>query len=158
MDGAADQRRIEMLHRPSIQEVSVKRIFGVPIVPLVAVLAAGTAVAQPKPQTLTGGVGVEERAQMMQRYDEYNFHLAFAQPDGQYLAGVKVTARDANGSIVLSDFADGPFLFANLPPGTYRVTAALAGDAKTRAIRIGNGAAPIHYFRWDAVADTSTSR
>jgi len=44
-------------------------------------LAAGTAIAQPNPQTLTGGVGVEERAQMMQRYDEYNLHLAFAQPD-----------------------------------------------------------------------------
>ena len=27
---------------------------------------------------------------MMQRYDEYDLHLAFAQPDGQYLAGVKV--------------------------------------------------------------------
>jgi hypothetical protein len=66
-------------------------------------------------------------------------------------------ARDANGSSVLSDFADGPFLFANLPPGTYRVTAALAGDAKTRAIRVGHGAASIHYFRWDGVADTSTS-
>ena len=54
-------------------------------------LAAGTVIAQPNPQTLTGGVGVEERAQMMQRYDEYNLHLAFAQPDGQYLAGVNKT-------------------------------------------------------------------
>ena len=49
-------------------------------------------------------------------------------PRREYLAGVKVTARDANGCIVLADFADGPFLFANLPPGTYRVTAAGVGD------------------------------
>jgi hypothetical protein len=36
-----------------------------------------------------------------------------------------------------------------VPPGTYRVVAEYNGDARSRTIQVGNGPAPIHYFRWE---------
>src|SRR5262245_25871114 len=97
------------------------KVFGVPIVPLVAVFTAGTVLAQSGAPTLSGGVGHDERERMMQRYRDYNLHLGFAEPDGSYLAGVAVTAQDEGGRVVLASVADGPFLFASLQPGSYRV-------------------------------------
>ena len=133
------------------------KVFGVPIVPLAAVFAAGLVFAQPAPPQLSGGVGHEERERMMQRYRDYNLHLGFAERDGSYLAGVAVTALDDRGKVVLSTVAEGPFLFASVPPGSYRITAELGGQAHTRAIQVGSDAGPIHYFRWVTGTDLSLS-
>jgi hypothetical protein len=130
-------------------------VFGVPVVPLVAVFAAGVVLAQPGAPTLSGGVGHDERERMMQRYRDYNLHLGFAEPDGSYLAGVGVTAQDENGRVVLTSVTDGPFLFASLPPGSYRVTVDLGGQLSTRTIRVGSDAGPIHYFRLSERAETA---
>jgi hypothetical protein len=134
------------------------KISGVPIIPLVALVVAGTVFAQSNAQTLSGGVAQEEREQMMQRYRDYNLHLAFAEPNGQYLVGVKVTVRDAGGNVVVGGVSDGPLLFASLPPGAYRVTAEFAGKPMTRTVQVGLGAAPMHYFRWDEVSAPSGAR
>jgi hypothetical protein len=115
------------------------KIFGAPVLPLAAIFA-GAALAQPDAQTLTGGVGLDDRERMMQRYRDYNLHLAFAETSGPYLAGVQVTARDEQGEVVLSSTADGPFLFTRLPPGSYRVTADFGGQARTSTIRVGDDA------------------
>ena len=50
---------------------------------------------------------------------------------------------------------DGPFLFASLPPGLYRVTVDLGGQVSTRTIRVGSDAGPIHYFRLGDRAGTA---
>ena len=135
------------------------KVFGVPVVPLVAVFAAGVVLAQPGAPTLSGGVGHDERERMMQRYRDYNLHLGFAEPDGSYLAGVAVTVQDENGRVLLSTVADGPFLFANLQPGSYRITVDLSGQVSTRTIRVGSDAGPMHYFRLrDGAATTAQSR
>jgi hypothetical protein len=123
------------------------KVFGVPVVPLVAVFAAGVVLAQPGAPTLTGGVGHDDRERMMQRYRDYNLHLGFAEPDGKFLAGVAVTAQDESGKVVLESVTDGPLLFASLQPGLYRVTVGLGGQVSTRNIRVGSDAGPIHYFR-----------
>jgi hypothetical protein len=133
-----------------------RQIFGVSIATL-AGLATGAAFAQSMPGTLSGGVGVEEREQMMQRYGEYNLHLGFAEQSGQYVAGVQVTARDASGAVVLSEMTEGPLLFAKLPPGAYRVTASFGGVERTRVIRVSDGPGPIEYFRWPEAVDVSAS-
>ena len=123
-------------------------ISGIQIISLVALVAAGTVFAQTTGQTLSGGVALEEREQMMQRYRDYNLHLAFAEQNGQFLAGVRVTVRDAGGNVVVSSVSEGPFLFASVTPGTYTVAAEFRGETKTRMIQVGQGAAPLQYFRW----------
>jgi hypothetical protein len=119
-----------------------------------ALSLGAAAVAYADVTTVTGGVTLEERTALMQRYGDYNLHLAFAEPDGQYLAGVAVTARDASGNVVFTSVSDGPFVFASVPPGTYRVLAEYNGEAKSRSIQVGSGVSPLHYFRWeDASSD-----
>lgn len=126
-------------------------------IPLAALIATGAALAQSSGQPLTGGVGLEERERMMQRYGDYTMHLGFAEVGGPYVADVAVTVQDESGKVVLSSVADGPFLFAKLPPGSYRVTADFGGRAQTRTIRVGTHAGPIHYFRWGGGSEASVS-
>lgn len=134
-----------------------RQIFGVSIASLAALATGAAAFTQSMPATLSGGVGVEEREQMMQRYGEYNLHLGFAEQSGEYVAGVLISVRDANGAVVLSGEAEGPLLFAKVPPGAYRVTAAFGGVAQTRVIRVSDAPGLIAYFRWPEGTDVSAS-
>lgn len=134
-----------------------RQIFGVSVASLAALATGTAAFAQRVPGTLSGGVGLEERAQMMERYGEYNLHLGFAEQSGEYLAGVQVSARDANGAVVFAGETEGPLLFANVPPGAYRVTASYGGVARTRVIRVSDAPGPIEYFRWPERGDLSAS-
>jgi hypothetical protein len=87
-----------------------------------------TAAATPQPQTargsaiVSGGIGEEERELMRREAAPYNLWLVFVeQGSGNYLAGVKVVIADANGSPVVDAVAEGPWLFARVPPGRYKV-------------------------------------
>ena len=134
-----------------------RQIFGVSVATLAALATGAAAFAPRMPGTLSGGVGLEERAQMMERYGEYNLHLGFAEQSGEYLAGVQVSARDANGAVVFAGETEGPLLFANVPPGAYRVTASYGGVARTRVIRVSDAPGPMEYFRWPEQGDVSAS-
>jgi len=134
-----------------------RRIFGVSIASLAALATGAAAFTPSMPATLSGGVGVEEREQMMQRYGEYNLHLGFAEQSGEYVAGVLISVRDANGAVVLSGEAEGPLLFAKVPPGAYRVTASFGGVEQTRVIRTSDAPGLIAYFRWPERGDVSAS-
>jgi len=73
---------------------------------------------------VTGGVTEEGREEMMRRAGPYNLRLAFAEKDtGAYLASVKVTVVDQSGKPVVDVVTDGPWLFAQVAPGTYTVRA-----------------------------------
>src|SRR5262245_9098211 len=137
--------------------IMTRQIFGVSVATLAA-LATGAAAFTPRmPGTLSGGVGLEERAQMMERYGEYNLHLGFAEQSGEYLAGVQVSARDENGAVVFSGVTEGPLLFAKVPPGAYRVTASYGGVVQTPVIRGSDAPGRIEYFRWPEGRDVSAS-
>jgi hypothetical protein len=112
-------------------------------------LAAGSAfAAYPDITVHTGAVGDEEREAMMRAYGDYNLHLGFAQKSGEFLAGVEVKIRDAKGEEVWTGEADGPFLFARVPPGKYTVLALHEGQELKRTIQVGGKAGPVHYLRW----------
>ncbi len=96
---------------------------------LTFLLAAPAADAAQPYTGITGGVGAESRAAMMSRYDDFNLHLAFAEPGGQFLADVRVVIRDRTGSVVYDGPSTGPYLFIEVPAGTYRITAQ-QGDAR----------------------------
>jgi len=96
---------------------------------------------------LGGGVGVEERDWMQNLEQEYNLKLIFAGVDGKYLADIAVDIQDDNGDRVLETYVDGPWLLVNLPPGSYRITAACRGSAKSRTVLITHHLRPV-FFHW----------
>ncbi|KON79562.1 carboxypeptidase-like regulatory domain-containing protein [Azoarcus sp. PA01] len=106
-------------------------------------LWGGTALAQEAAPTLdvrefagvrymTGGVGEEERNQLLASAQDFNLKLVFAEKSGNYLADVNVAIADSTGRKVLEASADGPLMLAQLPPGNYRVTAMANGREQTR--------------------------
>jgi hypothetical protein len=117
---------------------------------LVAIVSALTAppVAYSEVRVVSGAVGLDEREQMMEAYDEYNLHLVFARRNGEFLADVKVTIEDARGDTVFEGISEGPLLFAALPRGNYRVTAEYDGNAITRSLNVHAQSAPLRYFHW----------
>ena len=113
---------------------------------------------------VSGGVGDEERAALeaMERQHSYNTKLVFAVRAGNFLSGANVRITDARGHEVLNVPTSGPLFYAQLPPGTYRVTATpldvSQGGAitKTTTIRVGSSALRTVQFGWDRPADTTT--
>ena len=71
---------------------------------------------------MTGGVGLDERAAMTKMAWKYNLKLEFARPSGAYLAKINVRIQNSKGSRVVDMESDGPWFFAQLPPGDYEVT------------------------------------
>ncbi|MGB5733133.1 MAG: carboxypeptidase regulatory-like domain-containing protein, partial [Thiohalocapsa sp.] len=78
---------------------------------------------------VSGGVGESERSDLQALSSQFNLNLMFAtQGSGEYLSAVQVTILDANNAPVLSVKSKGPWFYAQLPPGDYRVEATPTGS------------------------------
>jgi hypothetical protein len=99
--------------------------------------ASGAQAAMGDATAVSGGVGDEDRDALMQAYDQYNLHLAFAEKTGDYVADVGVKVRDSRGREMWSGNADGPLLFMKLPPGRYEVIADFDGKEQRRSVQVG---------------------
>jgi hypothetical protein len=88
-----------------------------------------------------GGVGAEERAQLMALRKQSNAELVFGMGKrGAYMADVDFTVRDSKrGEPVLQAHADGPICLLKLPPGDYRVEATYEGIKRSANIKAGQG-------------------
>ncbi len=87
---------------------------------VVLTLALGPAATQAaSKEPLSTGIGVDERVP----HGEYALKLVFAAKSGPYLAAVDVIILDSDGKQVLKTHSTGPWLFVDLPPGTYVVHA-----------------------------------
>jgi hypothetical protein len=87
----------------------------------------------------SGGVGLEARQQMLAKASQYTLHLEFAEAtDGEFVSGVEVTIASARGNL-LSTRTDGPWLLAQLPPGSYTVTARYGGNVRQQQVSVGQG-------------------
>ena len=75
---------------------------------------------------LSGGIGQEEAAALRQNESNYPLALEFirnGESGAEFLAGVSVTIKDAQGNVVLAAASEGPLLLAKLPDGKYKVIA-----------------------------------
>jgi hypothetical protein len=97
---------------------------------------------------LTGGIGETERAAMLAAAERFNLKLLFAEKGGAYLAGVSVAVTDTAGATVLALRSDGPLVLANLPPGSYRIAAAMDGQEQSRAVSIPSSGQRSLVFYW----------
>lgn len=79
---------------------------------------------------LTGGIGVSEARAMRQAQPDYPLAMTFVQRFGEknrFLSLVRVEIHGADGEPVLCATSDGPFMFVDLPPGEYHVSATTDG-------------------------------
>ena len=97
---------------------------------------APAAPVSPEVRYITGGVGEDERAQLLSVAGEFNLKLVFAEKSGDYLAGVAVVGTDAAGRKVLDVKDGGPLVLARLPAGDYRISATVNGREQSRQISI----------------------
>lgn len=84
---------------------------------------------------LSGGIGEAAQEEMKRAAKDYNVHLVFSNPRGEYLADVPYAVSDARGRQVASGTSDGPLLYLRLPPGSYNVAAQLGESSVTKRIK-----------------------
>jgi hypothetical protein len=90
---------------------------------------------------LSGGVGQREQAALLEEAELHDLMVTFARrSDGAYLGNVDVTIRDATGEAVIDARTEGPILLADMPPGTYTISAQVPGwEVQQRSVEIGEG-------------------
>lgn len=102
---------------------------------------------------MSGGVGQEEREQMLKMAQGYDLKLEFADRRGNYLSDVKVTVDDQHGKEILSTTTAGPWLFADLPQGKYDVKASYGNRTEEiKNLEITQGRPVSRLFHWDRTA------
>ncbi len=127
---------------------------------LVAALAAPAHSAQEQIAIRSGGIGLEERAALEAQRDRYNLRIAFAEANGDYISDVEVRlSAEARGTVHYAGETRGPFLFARLEPGRYRLEATYAGQTQVRSLTVGpEQPQPYIYVRWPDAAAGSGGR
>jgi len=121
-------------------------------VPILFVLAAGLTlitgigVANARSvESMSTGVGVDERV----AHKQYSLLMIFAEANGSYLANVTVEIKDAKGDVVLATKSTGPWLFAKLSAGDYKVVATRGtGETTGAAFTIGETGQHVVRLTW----------
>ncbi|HSG23850.1 MAG TPA: carboxypeptidase-like regulatory domain-containing protein [Azonexus sp.] len=85
---------------------------------------------------LSGGIGDEERDEILGREKDFNLKLVFAEKNGSYMADVNVVVLNAKGQIVLEASSTGPFFLTTLPTGNYRVKVTANGKTQQASLAI----------------------
>lgn len=94
----------------------------------------------------SGGIGLSERVDLHAERSRYNLWVAtVAKGSGAYLAGahLRISSSDGGRSVLERSMA-GPWFFAMLPPGQYRVSVSIEGadvpaQTMTTGVRIRPG-------------------
>jgi hypothetical protein len=89
---------------------------------------------------MSGGVSISERKQMTQMDRGYNLKLVFDMRSGDYLANVAVKIQNRHGKVLMDTLSAGPWFYAKLPAGVYRVTADFGKHPIVRNVTVGHGA------------------
>ncbi|MFM0080749.1 hypothetical protein P0D72_18025 [Paraburkholderia sediminicola] len=85
---------------------------------------------------VTGGVGEDEAAALRAVASHYSMRARFTSSSGEFLSGVKVLLSQVNGALVFVATTDGPYLYAQIPPGHYRISAVSNGVERARDINV----------------------
>ncbi|MBI5722243.1 MAG: hypothetical protein HZC37_31595 [Burkholderiales bacterium] len=98
--------------------------------------SAAMAADPPAVPVRSGGVSVDEFAELNRQASAYSLKLILAaKGSGAYLADVDVVVRELpSRSVVLEHRSEGPLVLASLPPGRYEV-AATYGQVRPGALK-----------------------
>ena len=85
----------------------------------------------------TGGVGKDQRETLLSLAHNFNLKLVFALVDHRaFLTDVHVRILDPAGKEMFTTTGAGPWLYAKLPPGKYRVAATIRGRTLEKTTEI----------------------
>jgi len=101
-------------------------------------------------QYVSGGVGQGERNRLQQMASDYALKLVFAVQRGNYLADIPVVIRDQQGHTVLDAVAHGPWMFVELPAGSYTVAATAYEQPKQQVVAVSKSGQSEVLFAWHA--------
>lgn len=110
-------------------------------------LSAGAFTSNPAPDPemteqgiryLSGGIGITERQKMEAQAEGYNLKISFARADGHYTAGSAVHITDAANDTVTYINDAGPWLYVDLPRGSYHLHVDHQGMERMKRVRLGN--------------------
>jgi len=128
------------------------RWFGLAVMVVAAFAMAQTAPEKVFTQNgasfISGGIGLDSQARLKAREQEFNLKLVFTLVEGNYVADVGVTIKNAAGKNVVQLVSNGPFFMARLPAGKYAVNAVYGGAMQTRQVEVRNGHLRTEYLRW----------
>jgi len=97
----------------------------------------------------SAGVGLEERSA---EYPPFSLKLVFTAGGKPFLAGVAVTIQSAKGGPPINiprDHVNGPWLFVDLPSGTYHLTAVHADRTQgLKGVTVEAGRTKTVHLRW----------
>lgn len=97
----------------------------------------------------SAGVGIDERTA---EYPPFSLKLVFTAGGKPFLAGVSVTIQPATGEPPInipSDHVNGPWLFVELPSGTYHLTAIHADRTQGfKGVTVEAGKMKTVHLRW----------
>ncbi|MCC2658067.1 MAG: hypothetical protein K0Q76_3175 [Panacagrimonas sp.] len=98
---------------------------------------------------LVGGVGSDERARIKPLVRDMNLQLVFAEKStGAMLADVEVAIADEKGEQILKVQDSDPWVFAELEPGTYKVTAKSDKGTIEREVKVPASGRRTELFLW----------
>jgi hypothetical protein len=104
---------------------------------------------------VSGGVSLNARDNLRAQVPPHNVKMVFALNTGNYVSDVQVQVKNKAGRMVLNDVSNGPWLYAQLPAGSYTATATYNGHATTQRFSVGKSGVRTAQFRWPASADTT---
>ena len=107
---------------------------------------------------MSGGIGIDERNQMMGKAHLYDLELSFADRSGEYLSDVQVVIKDERGHEIVNTTTNGPWFYIDLPTGKYDVKATV--DNQTREInglKISKDQAAVRLLHWNVTTDRRIS-
>ena len=107
---------------------------------------------------ISGGVGFDEREELLAKEKEYNLKVIVAEKSGDYLADVKVVIESGKKERVFDTTMEGPILLVKLPPGTYTIKATSGRETLTETVTVPAQGLRHAMFRWDNSLKSSLSR
>ena len=78
---------------------------------------------------INGGISDEETAELKAKSGNYNLHVMLSAPNGEYISDVRLRILDARGASLISVDDAGPYLYAQLKPGTYTLETSTNGES-----------------------------
>ncbi len=97
----------------------------------------------------SAGVGKDEREA---EYPPFSLKLVFVAGGHPFLSHVEVSITDESGAVRLTvpkEQVTGPWLFVDMPPGIYHVSATRDGQTQTqKRVVVRKGSATTTYLRW----------
>ena len=102
---------------------------------------------------VSGGIGEESRERLKAFSAAFNLKLVLAMKTGEYIGDVQVSiaekgSKELGGKELVQAVAEGPVFMANLPAGSYVVTATAEGKTQRQAVTVSKGKLGTMHFRW----------